>query len=151
MNHDRRIFRLAATAVAVLFAAAVALAQGHEHGQTQSQAQGSEQVIKVGKKGEVLLTDTTQIGELTLKPGHYRFQHRLAGDVHFVKFTELQMSQGRHATGTTTNAKEAGEVKCAIEPVKSKVITTSIYSETAGGVQKVTRIVVAGENVAHVF
>jgi hypothetical protein len=151
MNHNRRIFRLAATASAVLFAAAVAFAQGNEHAQMQGQAQGKEQVIKVGKKGEIVFSETTQIGDVTLKPGHYLFQHRAAGDEHFVKFTELFMSQDRHAGGATTGAKDAGEIKCNVEPLKEKVNQTAVYSETVGGVKRITRITVAGENVAHVF
>ena len=151
MNHNRRILRLAATASAVLFAAAVALAQGHEHAQMQGQAQGKEQVIKVGKKGDILFSDTTQIGDVTLKPGHYLFQHRVAGDEHFVKFTELLMSQDRHTGGATTGAKDVGEIKCNVEPLKGKVNQTAVYSETVGGVKRITRITVAGENVAHVF
>lgn len=114
-------------------------------------AAGAENVIKVGKKGDVVFSEPTQIGDITLKPGHYLFQHRVAGDEHFVKFTELMMSQGRHPSGMTTGAKDIGEIKCTVEPMKSKVTQTAIYSDTSGGVKKITRIEVAGENVAHVF
>ena len=114
-------------------------------------AAGDQNVIKVGKKGEIVLSDTTQIGDITLKPGHYRFQHRVAADEHFVKFTELFMRQGRHTTGQTIGAKDTGEIKCTVEPLKEKVTRTAVYIDTAAGVSKITRIEVAGENVAHVF
>lgn len=142
---------MAAAAAAVLFAAAAAFAQGHEHAVTQGQAQGKEQVVKVGKKGEIILAKATQIGDVTLKPGHYLFQHRVAGNEHFVKFTELLMSQGRHGSGLTTDAKDAGEIKCTVEPLQEKATQTALYSDTTGGMNKIVRITIKGENVAHVF
>lgn len=114
-------------------------------------AAADQQVIKVGKKGEVVITEPTQVGDTTLKPGHYRFQHRMEGNDHFVNFTELNMEQGRHATGMQMGAKEAGEIKCRVEPLDKKLTKTAIYSDTSSGVKKVSRIEVAGENVAHVF
>lgn len=114
-------------------------------------AASAENIIKVGKKGDVVFSDTTQIGEVTLKPGHYQFQHSVVGDEHFVKFTELTMFRGEHATRKATETKDVGEIKCTVEPLKSKVTQTAIYTDTAGGVNKITRIEVSGENVAHVF
>lgn len=38
-----------------------------------------EQVIKVGKKGEMMFSQDTQVGDLTLKAGHYQMQHRVDG------------------------------------------------------------------------
>lgn len=148
--------RLAATAAAILFAAAVANAQGHDHGQMQAQTQNQmqpqehNQVLKVGKKGDLVFAKATQVGDITLKPGHYSFQHRVVDGQHFVEFTELQMAQGRHSTGYLLGAKPAGEIQCTVEPLKAKAKQTSIFFETSGGVQKVTRIEIAGENVAHI-
>lgn len=157
MNQNRSISRLAATAVAVLFAAAVASAQGHDHGQMQDKTQaqmemqGKDQVIKIGKKGDIVFSKETQVGDVTLKAGHYQFQHREADGQHFVKFTELQMPQGKHQSGTLLGAKEAAEIKCTVEPLSKKVTQTSLIIDTAGGVNRITRIEVAGENVAHIL
>lgn len=156
MQFKRSFSRLAATAAAILFAAAVAYAQGHDHGQMQGQmqdqmqAQEKKQVLKVGKKGDVFFAETTQVGNVTFKPGHYSFQHRVADGQHFVEFTELQMPQGHHSTESPVSAKKAGDIQCTLEPLKAKAKGTSIFFETSGGVRKVTRIEIAGENVAHI-
>ena len=148
---------MAATAAAILFAAAVANAQGHDHGQMpgqmqdQMQAQEHNQVLKLGKKGDFVFTEPTQVGDITLKPGHYSFQHRVADGEHFVQFTRLQMPQGRHTDAQAIGAKDAGEVKCTVEPLKDKVKQTKLIINNAGGVRKVVRIEVAGENVAHIL
>lgn len=110
-----------------------------------------QQVTKVGKKGDTLFTEPTQIGDVTLKPGHYRFQHRVEGNDHFVSFTELQMSQANHVTGSQIGTKKSGEINCRVEPLDKKLTKTAIYSDSSSGVKKVTRIEVKGENVAHVF
>jgi hypothetical protein len=113
-----------------------------------------EQVIKVGKKGDVVFQQPTQIGDTTLPPGHYVFQHRVSGDQHFVKFVGAKEME--HSGSTMTAPMQVGprtteEIKCTVEPLAQKVKHTSIYSDTGSGVRKVTRIEVAGENVAHVF
>lgn len=135
----------------LLFGVGRATAQENPQQHMQMQAPKTTQEIKAGKKGDIVLSETTQVGDITLKPGHYLLQHRVSDGQHFVKFTELEMSRGRHPDGATTGAKDAGEVKCTVQPLKEKVTQTAVYIDTAGGVRKVTRIEVAGENVTHVF
>lgn len=111
-----------------------------------------EQVIKVGKKGEVMLSQDTQVGDLTLKAGHYQMQHRVDGSDHMVHFTELKgvhrnPSYESGATGTA----HPGEVKCRLEPMSAKAKQTAVTMSTEGGARRITRIEIAGENVAHVF
>src|SRR5579883_1414582 len=64
MQFKRSFSRLAATAAATLFIAAVAFARGHDHAQMQGQAQGKAQAIKVGKRGEITLTQPTKVGSI---------------------------------------------------------------------------------------
>lgn len=97
-----------------------------------------EHTLKVGKKGDVTFTKETMVGDLTLKPGAYIFQHRVEGDDHFVSFT-------------TPGGKNLGEVKCKVEPLSNKVEGTTLYSHTEGGMNRLTKVEVAGENVAHLF
>jgi hypothetical protein len=114
----------------------------------------SEEVIKVGKKGDMTFSEPVQVGDVTLPPGHYVFQHRVSGQDHFVKFVgakEMQhmstpMTQPMQVGPTTTK-----EIKCTVEPLNHKVEQTKVYIDTVSGVHKVTRIEIAGENVAHVF
>ena len=114
----------------------------------------NDQVVKVGKKGDVTFSEPTQVGDVTLPPGHYVFQHRVSGDDHFVKFVGAKEMQ--HAGTSMTSTMQMGpttskEIKCTAEPLNQKVKQTAVTINTEGGVRRITRIEVAGENVAHVF
>lgn len=135
----------------LLFGVGRTTAQENPHQQMQMQDPQMTQEIKAGKKGDIVLSQTTQVGNITLKPGHYVLQHRVSDGQHFVKFTELEMSRGSHPYGTTTGTKDAGEVRCTVQPLREKVTQTAVYVDTAGGVRKVTRIEIAGENVTHIL
>lgn len=107
-----------------------------------------EHTIKVGKTGEVRFDSEVRVGDMTLKPGRYKFQHRVEGSDHFVHFTEWTKQRLPEETGTPKA--HPGEVKCTLEPLNKKVSQTTIYSSTEGG-NHVIKVEVAGENVAHVF
>ena len=111
-----------------------------------------EQVVKVGKKGEMMFSQDTQVGDLTLKAGHYQMQHRVDGSDHMIHFTELK---GVHRNPSYESAPSGeahpGEVKCRLEPMSAKAKQTAVSMSTEGGVRRITRIEIAGENVAHVF
>lgn len=120
--------------------AAVLGAQQHQ------QHQEHHAKVEVGNKGEVSFNVETGVGDLMLKPGSYQFQHRVENGEHFVRFTELSKSPAG------TRPKDmAGEVKCAIEPAGEGFSRTAIFSTVEGGMNRVTRIEVKGENVVHVF
>lgn len=113
----------------------------------------NDQVIKVGKKGEVVFDQPTQVGDVTLPPGHYVFQHRVSGDDHFVKFVgakEMQHAGTRMSSPMPIGPTTTKEIKCSMEPLNKKVEYTAVTINTEG-VRRVTRVEVAGENVAHVF
>ena len=117
-------------------------------------AAADQQVIKVGKKGEIVFDQPTQVGDVTLSPGHYVIQHRVSGEDHFVKFVGAKEMQ--HSGTTMTMPMQMGattskEIKCAVEPLNQKVTQTAVHIDLSSGSRKVTRIEVAGENVAHVF
>jgi hypothetical protein len=111
-------------------------AMDHQHMQNQR----TVQQIKVGKKGEMKFAQETRIGDLVLPPGEYRFVHRVHADDHFVHFEQVK-----------NTARDFGEVRCQVEPLSKKVVTTAVYMNTEGGVRRITKIEVAGENVAHIF
>lgn len=109
-----------------------------------------KQMVKVGKKGDVTLSQEVMFGEAMLKPGRYIFQHRLVGKDHFVWFTHLSDKNPYFPTASAP-AGHPGEVKCELEPLNHKAERTAIFLQAEGGMQRITRIEVAGENVAHVF
>jgi hypothetical protein len=115
-------------------------------------AAADQEVIKVGKKGEVMFSQETQVGDLTLKPGHYQMQHRVEGSDHLVHFTELKgVHRDPYHESAPMGAAHPGEVKCRLEPMNAKASQTAVTTTTEGGVRRITRIEIRGENVAHVF
>lgn len=110
-----------------------------------------QQVIKVGKKGEIQFNQETQIGDLMLKPGHYQMQHRLDGADHVVHFTELKMAHNPYYPSGPTGEAHPGDVKCRLETMDKKASQTAVTVSTEGGARRITRIEIQGENVAHVF
>ena len=111
-----------------------------------------EQAVKVGKKGEIMLSQDTQVGDLTLKAGHYQMQHRVDGSDHMIHFTELKgVHRNPYYESGATGTAHPGEVKCRLEPMSAKAKQTAVSMSTEGGARRITRIEIAGENVAHVF
>ena len=149
MQNTFRMGRLATFAVAVLFAATVTRAQGHEHGQMQGPAQGKEQVIKTGKKGTINLSQDAQVGDLTLKAGKYWVQHRLERSDHFIHFTEL--SKSAPYSRSEYPKSHPGEIKCRLEQLDAKATQTEVHVTKEDGSWRVTKVVIRGENVSHLF
>jgi uncharacterized SAM-binding protein YcdF (DUF218 family) len=96
--------------------------------------------MKAGKKATIALLQPARVGGVTLPAGQYVFQHVVSAGQHFATF---QGPKGRVAT--------TQKVQCTNESLKQKVSQTSVTVEDIGGVKTVTRIEIAGEDVAHVF
>lgn len=114
-------------------------------------AAADQQVIKVGKKGEIMFDQETKVGDVTLKPGHYQLQHRVEGSDHLVHFTEFKGMHGYMQGRGPSGIAHPGEVKCRLEPLPAKASQTKVSLNTANGERRITRIEIAGENVVHVF
>lgn len=114
------------------------------------------ETLKTGKKGEITLTQATQIGSTTLQPDTYVVQHRVSGQDHFVRFIQLKKLQelaiGEGAGWYTyTQENNAGEVKCRVEPAGAKIEATTVTVASEGGSPRITQVAIKGENVLHVF
>lgn len=121
--------------------------QEHRSGAANSQ----ERTLKVGKNGQMTFDTETKVGDLTLKPGRYRFQHRVEGEEHFVHFTQWT-AQNPYRPGETGAPKaHPGEVHCRLEPLAKRVTQTKVTLQKEGGAYRLVRVEVAGENVAHLF
>ncbi len=116
---------------------------------TFTMAADQEQVLKVGQKGGITLSTETKAGDLTLKPGSYMVQHRVEGSDHFVHFTERTKEYPYYRSGLPKA--HPGEVKCRLEPLKAKASQTTVHLMKEDGVMRVTKIIIRGENVAHLF
>lgn len=116
-----------------------------------------EQVLKVGKKGEITLTQKTNVGDKVLQPDTYVVQHRVSGADHFVRFVELKQVEAHGGEGgelthyTYTELDKAGELKCRMEPASGPIKETTVYTINEGGVLRITKVAIKGEDVLHVF
>jgi hypothetical protein len=95
--------------------------------------------MKIGKKGQVNFATEVKVGEVTLKPGQYTVQCRRDGSEHVMRFTPVRGSA------------EMTEVKCGKETKARKVPVGGVHTLREEGVVRLTKIEIAGENVAHVF
>jgi hypothetical protein len=115
-----------------------------------------EHALKVGKKGEITLTKQTKVGNMVLQPDTYVIQHRVSGDNHFVRFVELKQVEAQPINAeqspyTYTEADKAGELKCRVEPATGPIKETTAYTVIDGGVTRITKVEIKGEDVVHVF
>lgn len=108
-----------------------------------------DHMLKVGKKGEITLTQPTKVGDMVLQPDTYVVQHRTSGDNHFVRFVELKQVEFSNGETKFTYAEpdNAGEIKCRVEPAgaKTKETTVSISGD------RITKVAIKGEDVMHLF
>lgn len=111
-------------------------------------------VLKVGKKGEITLTQPTKVGDIVLQPDTYVVQHRVSGSDHFVRFIELKQVEYTQTTEipyTYTEQDKAGELTCRVEPAAGPIKETKVYTTNEGGGPRITKVAIKGENVLHVF
>jgi hypothetical protein len=140
MTRQRFLLWPFAAAAVLFYTGTVAVGAEHEH------------AMKIGKTGEATFAKETRIGDLTLQPGRYKFQHRVEGAEHFVHFTEWTKAIPSSSIQTTTEPKaHPGEVKCRVEFMNKKVANTTLYLTAEGDAMRITKIEIGGENVAHFF
>lgn len=122
-------------------AAAAVASEKHEHS------------LMVGEKGEITLKKSTRIGNRELQPGIYVVQHRSSGGNHFVRFVELErVKHWDPGTQLTyTEADKAGEIKCRVEPAGAPSKETTVFMAPDAGLDRITKVVIKGEDVVHIF
>jgi hypothetical protein len=112
------------------------------------------QALKVGKRGEITLTQPTKVGDIILQPDTYIIQHRVSEGNHFVRFLELKQVDVQQITElpyTYTEQDKAGEIPCRVEPAAGPIKKTTVYTVTENGVTRITKVAIKGEDVVHVF
>ena len=122
-------------------------------GQVAGQEGEQQRELVVGETGVVNMPAETKVGNLTLERGRYRLEHRVDETIHYVKFTLL-------STPYRTERKAvSGEVACSLEPLGRTASRTAIVTVSEPFVDersrvffdRMTRIEIRGESVAHVF
>jgi len=140
-----RILALTSSALAgLLWLAGLPAGAQHPHPQPAghtpeaSATTPREQELKVGKSDDLEFAKEVRVGEVTLKPGQYRIRHRVEGADHFVRFEHLVI--------TTPSAQKLGT-----EPLDAKAQMTTLYLLNEAGGQRLLKVRIRGENVAHAF
>jgi hypothetical protein len=115
-----------------------------------------QHAMKVGKRGEITLTQATKAGDKVLQPGTYVVQHRISGSDHFVRFVELkevELANPSTDAGpvTYTEAHKAGEIPCKVEPATAPIEETVVYTLKDNGVLRITKVAIKGESVWHIL
>lgn len=98
-----------------------------------------DQVLKVGKRGEVTLSSETQVGDVLLKPGKYTLQHRVEGADHVLHFA------------AESSKNPSADVRCTLEPLEKKAPTTTMRLQNTGASMRLVQVQIGGENVTHVL
>lgn len=107
-------------------------------------AAGRGQRTKVGNWGRLTFKNETRVGNLTLPPGRYLFEHINKGGYHYARFSRITWDH-------ITRYRVAGVVKCQVERLPAKAKRTNVQMIRDDGFDRVTRIEIRGENVAHLF
>jgi hypothetical protein len=141
---------------------ALALLSGSLSGAAQHQHQTT--MLAVGDHNdEITLTKETRIADITLKPGRYYIDHRVEGtarprrvEAHYIHFTEVtpDVRQRRQAARNALKGSAVahpGDIECALEALTKPASKTTVVTTDDNGVPRITRIEIAGENVAHIF
>lgn len=122
-------------------------------GEHAGQEADRQRELLVGETGIVNVPTETRVGELTLQRGRYRLEHRVDEQVHYVEFTLLSTPYRVERKAVS------GEVACRLEPLGKTAARTTLFTVSesfvdAGGrvfFDRMTKIEIRGENVAHVF
>jgi hypothetical protein len=120
---------------------------------TAAAPEQKEHELKVGKRGEITLTQQTKVGDKVLQPDTYVVQHRVSGSDHFVRFIELKQVEypTTEINNTYTEAEKAGEIKCRVEPTTEPIKETTVYTTNEGGGSRITKVAIKGESVWHIL
>jgi len=134
---------IAAAGYALLFALSISIAGAKTP---------EEQALKVGKRGEITLTQSTHAGNQVLPPASYVIQHRDSGNDHFVRFLTVVTPEQHNDEDVFAYAGPvAGEINCRMESAAAAVKETTAYIETENGVPRITKIAIKGEKALHVL
>lgn len=125
----------------IALATTLVVAPALAHAQTES--------IRIGKKGDIEITQPTRFGTTLLPAGHYEVQHTSVDGQHYVVIKE-QEPIGRRHTVRATGA-EVARVPCQIVPL-SKPPRSSVANWAKGedGTPTITGIRIMNEPAGHI-
>lgn len=107
-----------------------------------------QDIMNLGKKGEIVFDSSVRVGDQLLKEGTYQIQHVMNGEDHIIVFRKMSRdSQRQLITG-----KEIARVKCRVEPLGEKAKHSGIrFGTNAAGEKTVEDVHMRGESVKHLL
>ena len=132
----KRLGRLLALMTALIVASVVASAQSEG--------------FRIGKKGDIELSQPTYFGTTLLKPGHYEVQHAVSDGQHFVVIREQMRPTRRHTVIVTGD--EVARVPCRVVTLKKPArFSFAYWTKGTDGKATVTEIRIAEEAAGHII
>jgi hypothetical protein len=120
-------------------------------GTTSPTAAQKQEILESNEDGEIMFTQPTKAGNVTLQPGAYLVQLRGSADRHFIRFMRVEESLEFRATRiftgwyTDTREHNAGDVECRVEPLGATVQATTVTIASENAMPRITRVMVKGE------
>jgi hypothetical protein len=106
--------------------------------------------LRIGKRGEIQLTQPTRFGTTLLKPGHYEVQHAMADGQHSVVIRE-QMQMNKRHTALLTGS-EVARIPCRVLTLnKPARFSFAYWIKGTDGNATVTEIRIAEEPAGHII
>lgn len=112
-------------------------------------------VITSDENGEITLTQPTRAGNLTLQPGLYAVKYHASHGQPFIRFFKVQRTQElslkRSYTGwyTATELIKAGEARCRVQPLRSKIQATAVKIASENGTARITQVMIKGKRAVY--
>lgn len=113
--------------------------------------------IASDENGEITVTQPTMAGNLTLQPGLYAVKYHTSHGQHFIRFLKVERKQElsltRSYTGwyTATEMIKAGEARCRVQPLRSKISATAVKVASENGTARITQVMIKGKSAVCEF
>lgn len=114
-----------------------------------------ETILAGDNNGEITLTQPTRAGNLTLQPGLYAVKHQASHGQQFIRFFKVERKQElsltRSYTGwyTATELTKAGEARCRVQPLSSKIRATAVKIASENGTARITHVMIKGKSAVY--
>jgi hypothetical protein len=106
--------------------------------------------IRIGKKGEIELTQPTRLGTTLLQAGHYEVQHGVLDGQHYVVVRNQVLPTRRHRALITGS--EVARVPCRVVTLdKPARYSFAYWTKGTDGMAAITEIRIAEEPAGHII
>ncbi len=105
----------------------------------------------IGKQGWVTIRSATKFGDTVLKPGTYSIEHERVGGTHLVTLQQLGDPNLALQYSDQAFVSQPVSAPCELEKLPGRAKKTVVTVVPDGTGQRITKIEIKGETVAHEF